>query len=142
MPSFVQLPKLFYMAFPQIYSRRVLDDQTERRDEGEAAAGELCWEISQTPVSPGKSPDDRILDYFTLQPSSTFSAFQKVFYDDEGTNFIEEQVERRKRDTKLTRGRKGTLKIPLGQVVGSGWYDTTTGNILTFSSLNVTVRNT
>lgn len=40
----------------------------------------------------------------------------KVFYDDERTNFIEEQVERRKRDTKLTRGRKGTLKIPLGQV--------------------------
>ena len=58
-----------------IYSRLVLDDQTERRDEGEAAAGELCWEISQAPVSPGKSPDGRILDYFTLQPSSTFSAF-------------------------------------------------------------------
>ena len=40
-----------------------------------------------------------------------------MFYDDERTNFIEEQVERRKRDTKLARGRKGTLKIPLGQVV-------------------------
>lgn len=37
----------------------------------------------------------------------------KMFYDDERSNFIEEQVDRRKRDT---RGRKGTLKIPLGQV--------------------------
>ena len=49
-----------------------------------------------------------------------------MFYDDERTNFIEEQVERRKRDTKLTRGRKGTLKIPLGAVVSSGGHDDTT----------------
>jgi len=40
----------------------------------------------------------------------------RAFYGDERSNFIEELADRRRRDTGMTRGRKGTLKIPLGQV--------------------------
>ena len=48
---------------------------------------------------------------------------QKMFFNEQGSNFLEVEIERRKRDTadskyyKSQRGRKGTLKVPLGQVV-------------------------
>lgn len=41
----------------------------------------------------------------------------KIFFNEEGNNFLEEQQDRKKRDTyKYSKGRKGTLKVPLGQV--------------------------
>jgi len=54
--------------------------------------------------------------------SFPFSSPLKMFFNEQGSNFLEEEIERRKRDTadskyyKSQRGRKGTLKVPLGQV--------------------------
>jgi len=55
-------------------------------------------------------------------PLSPYLSPLKIFFNEQGTNYIEEQNYRKRRDTinnkyfKSSRGRKGTLKIPLGQV--------------------------
>jgi len=54
--------------------------------------------------------------------SFPFSNPLKLFFNEQGSNFLEEEIERKKRDAtdskyyKSQRGRKGTLKVPLGQV--------------------------
>merc|ERR1719367_1340005 len=55
-------------------------------------------------------------------PLSPYLSPLKIFFNEQGTNYIEEQNYRKRRDTinnkyfKSSRGRKGTLKVPLGQV--------------------------